>query len=61
MNEHKARVILTQYIRCDNALSSIMMENYVYWNGQDKVVIDGKFTTDELEAIAWWIKNKEVK
>ena len=60
MDEHKARVNLEGMIRANNALS-ICMERYLFWNGSDVLTLDGKFTTDELEAIAWWIKNKEVK
>jgi len=60
MNEHKARVNLEGMIMSDNALS-LNWARYVYWPGNDTIRIEGTFTTDELEAIAWWVKNKEVK
>jgi len=33
---------------------------YLGWNkGNKTACLDGDFTADELEAIAWWMKNKK--
>ena len=58
MDEHKARLNLEGMIRHNGTLS-LCVDRYVYWNGHGKVVIEGAFTPDELEAIAWWVKNKK--
>jgi hypothetical protein len=60
MDEHKARTNLEGMIRSDNMLT-LCKERYVFWNGNNNVILDGPFTTDELESIAWWVRNKEVK
>jgi hypothetical protein len=33
---------------------------YLSWDiGDDKATLDGEFSADELEAIAWWMRNKK--
>ena len=63
MDETEARRILGKAIDPDNSISD--GSNYMYWpnvrDGNDAIVIDGDFTEDEIEAIAWWMKNKKVK
>ena len=59
MTEEQARKILGETIRPNNSLSNV--ECYVDWWGCDTVTLDDHFTADQLEAIAWWMKNKKVK
>lgn len=67
MTEEKAREILGDHLSIeDNTIGAT--EEYVAWpifiNGyyySDKCELDGNFAADELEAIAWWMRNKEVE
>lgn len=63
MDEEQARKILDDYIREDNRL--ISLNPYVYWQPFLKdifdIQLDGVFDIDELEAFAWWMKNKGVQ
>jgi hypothetical protein len=35
---------------------------YLAWSGgDDEATLDGIFSADELEAIAWWMRNGKVK
>lgn len=54
MDEQRAREILEGAIRPDNSLSNGGW--YLYWNGGG-AALDGDFCADDLEAIAWWMKN----
>lgn len=58
MDETQARQILkSESIGRDNELYS--PEMYLCWDsGEDCAVLDGHFDADELEAIAWWMRNK---
>lgn len=61
MNEAKAREILGKMISNHNVLISKEGQGYCYWCRTDRcdtVELDGHYTTDELEAIAWWMRNK---
>lgn len=58
MNEERAREILGDHIQKDNSLTSD--SDYVFWVGKDTIIIDGHYSTDELEAFVWWMKNKTV-
>ena len=60
MNEKKARELLgSGTIREDNGLSDLNW--YLEWfTGDDYATLDGTFGAEELEAIAWWMKNKGV-
>ena len=57
MSEEKARQILGRAIDKYEGLSS--PSSHLEWEiGKSFVSIDGYFTADELEAIAWWMRNK---
>lgn len=57
MNESKARSILERDIQPDNSLYSLGW--YLSWvPGNPEACLDGDFTAEDLEAIAWWMKNK---
>ena len=58
MNEDRAREILGKIIRENNNLHD--GTNYLSWNGEVDVCLDGQFTAPELEAISWWMANKKV-
>lgn len=62
MYEKRAREILGTGVKEDNSLSSISSDRYVDWplGGGDVEVIrlDGDFSLDQIEAIAWWVRNK---
>lgn len=63
MNEEKAREILASVELELGALNSGSLnhrgtrDEYISWSGDEKVMLDGKFTADDLEAIAWWMRN----
>ena len=57
MNEGKARKILDDDIQKDGGLYSLGW--YLSWSpDRDIACLDGEFSTDDLEAIAWWMRNK---
>jgi len=60
MTEKKARKMLGKLIQSDNCL--FCLGHYIAWPtaGDDKkyACLDSTFTADELEAIAWWMRNK---
>lgn len=56
MNEAEARMILGTMIRDDNGLEHLGL--YISWSiGDASLVLDGEFTVDHLEAIAWWMRH----
>jgi len=56
MNEEKARKILGKSISDDGGLFS--PGHYMGWTpGDEEIVLDSRFTLEELEAIVWWMKN----
>ena len=56
MNEEKARAVLKDYIQQDGGL--FCLGHYMAWNkGNRSVTLDSIFSAEELEAIAWWMKN----
>ena len=58
MDEEKARKILGEGIKARGGLFSISW--YLEWLvGEDSCTLDGVFEVEELEAIAWWMKNKK--
>ena len=62
MNEEKARKVLGDDIEDDNTLHNI--GTYLAWpscKNKELASLDGVFTADDLEAIAWWMRNKEPK
>jgi hypothetical protein len=63
MNEDKAREILEdgEFIITDSSLSGSW--EYVSWKagyGDDNVTLDGEFTADQLEAIAFWMRRSQL-
>lgn len=61
MNKQQAREILTEgdysAIQPDNSLRT-WGGLYLAWNPGDKdITLDGEATIEELEAIAWWVRN----
>lgn len=59
MNEERARQILTRYINKDNSMSSPI--GCLTWDGYPEININGNFDLEEIEAIAWWMRNMKVK
>ncbi len=60
MDEKRARELLGIFVERDGGLWSL--GRYLAWPGAggDKkyATLDAEFTADELEAIAWWMRNK---
>ena len=60
MNEKKARKILGDWIQGDETL--FCLGHYIAWpspsDDKERIVLDAQFSLDELEAIAWWMRNK---
>ena len=57
MTETQARKILGAAIEINDGLYD---PQDMAWNaGDEKITLDGEFSADKLEAIAWWMKNKE--
>lgn len=61
MDEQKAREVLRGFIRPDDSLHDDG-DCWVYWpdptGSEGQIHIDGRLIADELEAMAWWIRNK---
>ncbi len=56
MNETRAREILGDTVQPDYSL--YCLGHYTHWTPGDKdATLDCQFTADELEAIAWWMRN----
>lgn len=56
MNEPTARKILEGSIQPDGGLYSLGW--YLGWKrGDGHATLDGQFTPDDLEAIAWWMRH----
>lgn len=60
MTEQRARLILGRMIVADDTLNGIG-EQLVWFPHGDGAMLDGDFTADELEAIAWWMRNKNAR
>lgn len=60
MDEGKARQILSGDIQPDGNLFNLGW--YLDWEvGDANATLDGKFSADDLEAIAWWMRNTQGK
>lgn len=56
MDREKAIKILGNTITKDGELYNL--RHFISWGkGQDDVCLDCNFDADELEAIAWWMRN----
>lgn len=57
MDEGEARKLLRDACQDDSTLKSVGWYLW-WWPGAAKATLDGEFTADELEAIAWWMRNQ---
>lgn len=58
--EIAAKRVLRDWIRPDNGLYNLYC--YINWDIGDKdATLDGLFNAEQLEAIAWWMRNKGEK
>ena len=60
MNEEQVRKILGGWIQSDGTL--YCLGNYLCWpsaGGSNKICLDAHYTAEELEAITWWMRNKQ--
>jgi hypothetical protein len=60
MDEAQAREILKDHIQSDNQLNNV--GRYLNWHPTVRnfeATLDGDFQAEELEAIAWWMRNKK--
>jgi len=56
MDKNKARKILAGTILANGDLDSL--DWYLSWEvGEENATLDGVFNAEELEAIAWWMRN----
>ena len=58
--EEEARAALDgDYINPDDSIGSTAWNwNLASWiQGEKSIALDGDFTPDELEALAWWMRN----
>lgn len=59
MDEALARSIFNENIDIDPDDGLWGRREYIVWEcDENSAVLDGYFSPDELEAIAWWMKNK---
>lgn len=57
MDEKQARKILEGVIQKDGRLDCA--DPYIWWDKQsDQLTLDGSFSAEELEALAWWIRRE---
>jgi len=63
MNEVMAKEILQEVIQPDDSLKDHLGGSYVAWIALDggTICLDGHFTVDELEAMAYWMRTKNRK
>lgn len=59
MDEYTARRLLGKAIQPDGTLRSDFDsgDDYIVWSEDGPVCLDGAFTADQLEALAWWLRN----
>jgi hypothetical protein len=58
MDETKAREILKDEI--DSGGGLYCLGTYIAWNPtNNSATLDSEFDADELEAIAWWMRNNK--
>lgn len=61
MDEKRAREILGIDPPDSDRINDARNTSWIMWprhGDRDLVLLDGSYTSDELEAIAWWMKNK---
>lgn len=62
MNEKIARKILGEWVQSDDTL--YCLGQYLAWpscTDKEYITLDAEFTAEDLEAIAWWMRNKKPK
>lgn len=67
MNEQRARELLAEYVQPDG-VSLYLLGKYLAWApsdgdgllGTEGATLDGRFSPDQLEAVAWWM-NRHLK
>lgn len=58
MDENEARRLLSTHVKEDGELGMSYSGEYLNWRpGRKKITIDMELTVDQLEAIAWWMRN----
>lgn len=58
MDEREVREILGEIIESNDSLFD--GHNYTKWKAyEEDITLDGLFSVEELEAIAWWMRNKK--
>ena len=58
MNEERAKKILNKFISRNNTIHyGDKYADHIFWYGGDTVDIAGDFTLEEIEALAWWMRN----
>lgn len=56
MDEEKARKILGDTVQEDGSLYNL--GHYINWeHGDTDIVLDDRFTVEELVAIVWWMQH----
>ena len=65
MEEHEARKVLEPWIGVDDSINTLDLERncdfYAWWVPTSiSITLDGYFTAEQLEAIAWWMRNKKI-
>ena len=56
MNREEAEKILADCIKSDGTLYNLGA--YLSWSlSYEEATLDGEFSADQLEAIAWWMRN----
>ncbi len=62
MDEKRAREILGHYIHSDDSLRPTRA-NFLSWSDTlpNLITMDGRFSLEEIEAIAWWVRNMKIE
>lgn len=59
MNEEKAAEIIGEWLEEDGAIQC--WDPWIFWQPDrcpEDISLEGGFSADELEALAWWMRNK---
>lgn len=63
MDETSARKILENVIGVNGGLTGTLdaahdQSGFVFWlPGDAEALVDGKFTPEQFDAVAWWVRN----
>ena len=66
MTGHRARAIVADFLYGESSdlnWSNGDRGDYVRWDSEEggPVKLDGRFSAEELEALAWWIRNRSTE